>query len=207
MKVLMINGSSRKHGCTYLALKEIGETLAKEGIEYEIFELGGSPIRDCIGCNSCAKTGCCVFSDDPVNGIIEKAKEADGFIFGSPVYYAHPSGQLLSLMDRLFYAGGYAFRGKAAASIVTARRAGTTASLDVINKHILNNDMFMAGSSYWNMVFGPSPDKVKEDEEGLQTMRNLAHNMAYLLKCLESGKEKGITLPEGERGAWTNFNR
>lgn len=133
MKVLLLNGSSRKNGCTYLALSEVATVLNAEGVETEIVQMGGGPVRDCIGCNGCAGRGQCVFGDDIVNKIIAKAKEADGFVFGSPVYYAHPSGQILFLLDRVFYAGAGAFSHKPGAVLVTARRAGTTASLDVLN--------------------------------------------------------------------------
>lgn len=207
MKVLLINGSPRPRGCTYLALKEVADTLEKEGIETEILYLGNGPIRDCIGCNLCQGKGKCVFDEDKANELIEKAKEADGFIFGSPVYYAHPSGRILSILDRAFYAGGEYFAHKPASSIVTARRAGTTASLDVLNKYISDSQMPLVGSTYWNMVFGPFPDLVKKDEEGLQSMRNLAKNMAWLLKSLEAGKDKGVKLPEAETAHWTNFNK
>lgn len=207
MKVLLVNGSPRPRGCTYLALKEVGGAMEKEGIEYEIFQLGNGPIRDCIGCNLCQGKDRCAFDDDKANELIEKAKGADGFIFGSPVYYAHPSGRILSILDRAFYAGGVHFAHKPASSIVTARRAGTTASLDALNKYILDSEMPLVGSTYWNMVFGPSPDLVKKDEEGLQSMRNLARNMAWILKCLQAGKDTGIGLPATERAHWTNFNK
>lgn len=207
MKVLLLNGSTRKNGCTYLALAEVAKALNAEGVETEIVQMGGGPIRDCIGCNSCAGKGQCVFGDDMVNEIIAKAKEADGFVFGSPVYYAHPSGQILSLLDRLFYAGGGAFLHKPGAAVVTARRAGTTASLDVLNKYLLDAQMPVVSSTYWNMVFGPAPELVKQDEEGLQTMRNLGRNMAWLLKCIKDGEQNGLTPPQSENSQRTNFNR
>lgn len=207
MKVLMINGSTRKNGCTYLALSEVAKALNAEGVETEIVQMGGGPVRDCIGCNGCVGKGQCVFGDDLVNEIIAKAKEADGFVFGSPVYYAHPSGQVLSLLDRLFYAGGGAFTHKPGAAIVTARRAGTTASLDVLNKYLLNAQMPIVSSTYWNMVFGPAPELVERDKEGLQTVRNLGRNMAWLLKCIQAGAQQGVTPPAAETDHWTNFNR
>lgn len=145
MKVLLLNGSTRKNGCTYLALSEIAKVLNAEGVETEIIQMGGGPVRDCIGCNGCAGKGQCVFADDMVNEIISKAKEADGFVFGSPVYYAHPSGQVLSLLDRVFYAGGSAFTHKPGAAVVTARRAGTTASLDVLNKYMTDAQQGIIG--------------------------------------------------------------
>lgn len=206
MKVLLINGSTRKNGCTYLALSEAAKALQAEGIETEIVQMGGGAVRECIGCNGCAGKGRCVFGDDMVNGWLDKAREADGFLFGSPVYYAHPTGQFLSVLDRMFYAGGDAFRHKPGAAVVTARRAGTTASLDVLNKYFADAQMPMVGSSYWNMVFGPAPEKVPEDLEGLQTMRNLGRNMAWLLKCIQAGQEKGLEPPVAEMDHCTNFN-
>ena len=207
MKVLLLNGSSRKNGCTYLALSEVAKVLNENEIDTEIVQMGGRPVRDCIGCNGCAGKGQCVFGDDIANEIIAKAKDADGFVFGSPVYYAHPSGQVLSLLDRVFYAGGEAFIHKPGAVIVTARRAGTTASLDVLNKYLLNAEMPIASSTYWNMVFGPAPENVEQDKEGLQTMRNLARNMAWLLRCIQAGQKQGCLPPDAEREQWTNFNR
>lgn len=209
MKVLLFNGSTRKNGCTYLALCEVAKTLQAEGIETEIVQLGAEPVRDCIGCNHCRNSGSnhCVFGDDVVNSWIDKAKEADGFVFGSPVYYAHPTGHLLSVMDRLFYAGGQAFTHKPAAAVVTARRAGTTASLDVIQKHFTDAQMPVVASTYWNMVFGPVPEMVAKDEEGLQTMRNLGENMAWVLKCIQAGAREGINPPQADKSHRTNFNR
>ena len=207
MKVLLLNGSTRKDGCTYFALSEAAKALNAEGVETEIVQMGGVPVRDCVGCNGCAGKGQCVFGDDMVNELIAKAKEADGFVFGSPVYYAHPSGQILSLLDRVFYAGVEGFLHKPAAVVVTARRAGTTASLDVLNKYLLNAEMPIVSSTYWNMVFGPAPELVKQDKEGLQTMRNLGRNMAWLLGCIEAGRQQGLTPPQAEREHWTNFNR
>ena len=207
MKVLLLNGSTRKNGCTWLALSEIANALNAEGMETEILQMGVGPVRDCIGCNGCAGKDRCVFGDDMVNEVIAKAKEADGFVFGSPVYYAHPSGQILSLLDRVFYAGVEGFLHKPAAVVVTARRAGTTASLDALNKYLLNAEMPIVSSTYWNMVFGPAPELVKQDKEGLQTMRNLGRNMAWLLGCIEAGQQQGCTPPQAERAHWTNFNR
>lgn len=207
MKVLLLNGSTRKNGCTYLALSEVAKELNAQGVETEIVQMGGGPVRDCIGCNGCAGKGQCVFGDDMVNEVIAKAKEADGFVFGSPVYYAHPSGQILSLLDRLFYAGGSAFTHKPGGAVVTARRAGTTASLDVLNKYLLDAQMPIVSSTYWNMVFGPVPELVEQDKEGLQTMRNLGRNMAWLLNCIQAGVRQGVTPPAAEVDHWTNFNR
>ena len=206
MKVLMLNGSARPAGNTHIALKEIGEQLKREGIDYEIVNVGGGPIRDCLGCGRCSENGC-AFGDDGVNDFIAKAKEADGFVFGTPVYYAHPSGRILSFLDRVFYSGGAAFAFKPGASVAVARRGGTSASFDVMNKYFGISRMFVAGSTYWNLVHGTKPGEAAEDAEGLQTMRNLARNMAYLLKCQEAGRLAGIPLPETERTSRTNFIR
>ena len=207
MKVLLINGSNRKNGCTYTALNEIAKILNSEEIETEIIQLGSEPIRDCVGCRWCRTNGGkCVFNDDIVNEVIEKAKESDGFIFGSPVYFAHPSGRLLSFLDRLFYAGGDAFTYKPGAAIVSARRAGTTASIDAIIKHFSINQMPVISSNYWNMVHGNTPDEVMQDKEGLQIMQVLGRNMAWMLKCIEAGKEKGIK-PQPVDKIMTNFIR
>lgn len=207
MKVLLINGSPRAHGCTFTALSIIASVLNEEGIQTEILQIGTAPVRDCIGCGGCSRTGQCVFSDDCVNDWIQKAEEADGFVFGTPVYYAHPSGRLLSAMDRMFFAGGRNFAKKPGAVIASARRAGTTASLDVVAKHLGISEMPIVSSSYWNMVHGNSPEEVMRDEEGLQTMKNLARNLAWLLKCVEAGKRAGIEPPKSEHGARTNFIR
>lgn len=207
MKVLLINGSSRKE-CTYTALSKVAESLNEEGIETEIINLGGTPVRDCIGCNMCAKNGKdrCVFNDDIVNTIIEKAEESDGFIFGTPVYYAHPSGRILSVLDRAFYAGKKAFEFKPGASIISARRGGTVASFDVLNKYFTINQMPIVSSTYWNNVHGNNKEEVVQDLEGMQTMYNLGKNMAWILKCIESGKQNNINQPVNTT-VKTNFIR
>ena len=208
MKILLINGSSRPNGCTYTALREIADTLESGGAETEILFLGSGPVRDCTACRTCQKTpGRCVFDDDMVNPIIEKAREADGFVFGTPVYYAHPSGRVLSFLDRVFYAGGSAFAGKPGAAVASARRAGTTASLDALGKYFGISDMVTVGSTYWNMVHGHCPEDVMQDGEGLQTMRNLGRSMAWLLHCVQAGREAGYDFPAPERGHRTNFIR
>lgn len=208
MKVLLLNGSSRTNGCTYTALAEITKVLKEEQIECEIVHIGNQPIRDCIGCNKCGDLhNACVFNDDSINELLKKAENADGFIFGTPVYYAHPSGRLLSVLDRLFYAGSNVFRHKPAAAIASARRAGTTASIDVLNKYFTIAEMPVVSSTYWNMVHGSTPEDVKKDLEGLQTMRNIGKNMAWLLKCIQLGKEHGIDIPKTEKAVWTNFIR
>lgn len=209
MKVLLVNGSSNLQGCTYTALSEVAKSLENNGIETEIIQVGKDAIRDCSGCGYCRKNEGCVFKDDIVAAIIEKAKTADGFVFGSPVYYAHPAGRLLSVMDRAFYAGGKYFAFKPAAAVVSARRAGTTASLEAITKHFTINQMPVVSANYWCMVHGAqnSPDDVRKDEEGLQIMRVLGKNMAWLLKCIELGKQSGIEHPQPENKIATNFIR
>lgn len=206
-KVLLINGSGNEHGCTYTALSEVAATLEKEGITTEIIQLGKDPVRDCIGCGACAKLGKCVFDDDLVNRVHEKALEADGFVFGTPVYYAHPSGRILSFLDRLFYSGGGAFAFKPGAAVASARRAGTTASLDVLNKYFTIARMPVVSSNYWNMVHGNTPEEVKQDLEGLQIMRGIGQNMAWMIKCIEAGKAAGISYPQTEKKVKTNFIR
>ena len=208
MKVLLLNGSSHPHGCTDTALREVASALENAGIDAEILFLGNDPVRDCTACGTCAKApGKCVFDDDIVNRIIEKSREADGFVFGTPVYYAHPSGRILSILDRVFYAGKNAFVHKPAAAIASARRAGTTASLDVLQKYFTISQMPVVSSTYWTMVHGKEPEDVLKDAEGLQTMRNLASNMAWVLRCIEAGKAMGIQPPQAESGARTNFIR
>lgn len=207
MKVLLFNGSAHKEGCTYTTLCEIADELGKEGIETEIVQIGNQPIRGCIGCGGCKKKGSCVFEDDMVNEAVAKAKESDGFIFGSPVHYAAASGAMTSLMDRMFYSGGKAFAYKPAACIVSARRAGTTAAYDQLNKYIGINNMLMVPAPYWNMVHGNTPDEVRQDEEGLYIMRTIGKNMAWLLKLLENGKEQGIVQPDPGVKVHTNFIR
>ena len=211
MKVLILNGSARANGCTARALKELENTLHKEGIETETILIGNKDVRGCIACRTCANTGKCVF-DDVANEFVEKAKEADGFIFGSPVHYAGATGAITSFMDRVFYSassGGKAeyFLYKPAAAISSARRAGTTATYDQLNKYFGINQMPIISSRYWNMVHGNSPEEVVKDEEGMQIMRILGKNMAYYLKCIEAGKEKGIEKPQQEEIKFTNFIR
>lgn len=206
MKVLMLNGSANANGTTFTALTEIGKTLEQEGISYEIFQMGGAPVRDCIGCGQCSEKGC-VFTDDNVNEFVAKAKQADGFVFGTPVYYAHPSGRVLSFLDRVFYSSGGSFAFKPGASVAVARRGGTSSSLEVLDKYFGISQMPIVGSTYWNMVYGRNGGDAVLDLEGMQTMRNLARNMAWMLKCFEAGREKGIALPCTERGNRTNFIR
>lgn len=207
MKVLLINGSPKAKGCTYTALNEIAKELVKENIEAEIFHVGNKPIRGCMACGGCSKMdGKCVFNDDTVNLALEKAKEADGFIFGSPVHYAGASGSITSFLDRFFYAGN-GFQYKPGAAIVSCRRGGATATFEQLNKYFTISNMPIVSSQYWNMVHGNTPDEVKQDLEGMQTMRTLGKNMAWLLKSIQAGKEAGVQLPEKETRAVTNFIR
>lgn len=209
MKVLLVNGSPHKEGCTYTALSEVAKTLNGLGIETEIFHIGSEPISGCRGCGACRKLklGKCVV-DDIVNEFAAKAREADGFVFGSPVHYASAGGTLVAFMDRLFYSSGKdTMRLKPAAAIASARRAGTTATLDIINKYFTISEMPVVSSRYWNMVHGSTPADVAKDEEGLATMRVLGRNMAYLLKAIDAAKKAGIPLPEEEPGVRTNFIR
>lgn len=213
MKVLLVNGSPHKNGNTNKVLEEAKKDLADCGIDSEIFWIGNKPITGCIACYQCIKKGKCVF-DDAVNEFVEKAKDADAFIFGTPVYYASMAGSLVSFMDRIFYSaslGGHNdyFAHKPAASLITARRAGTTATYDQMNKYFGMNQMPIISSRYWNMIHtdGMDPEKIYEDAEGVQVIRILCKNMAYYLKCIEAGKEKGIVPPEAEQTTYTNFIR
>lgn len=210
MKVLLVNGSPHEKGCTYTALEEVAATLNVEGIETEIFHIGKKPISGCIACHKCMELGRCVFNDS-VNDFLELAQTADGFVFGSPVHYASAGGAITSFMDRLFYAnmcsGKQAFYLKPAAAIVSARRAGTTAAFDQLNKYFTISEMPVISSNYWNMVHGSTPDDVKKDLEGLQIMRTLGRNMAWFLKCKEAGIKAGVALPEREKRVFTNFIR
>ena len=206
-KVLLVNGSCNEMGCTLYGADRGGRGLEKEGLETEIFQLGREAIRDCVGCGGCRKLGRCVFDDDAVNGFVDKAGKADGFVFGTPVYYAHPSGRILSFLDRAFYSGGSAFACKPGACVASARRAGTTASLDVLNKYFTINRMPVVSSNYWNMVHGNTPDEVRKDLEGLQIMRGIGQNMAWIIKCIKAGRAAGIECPKPEAKVRTNFIR
>lgn len=206
MKVLLVNGSARSKGCTYTALLEVAGALEAQGIETEIIQLGTQPIAGCIACNVCKKTGKC-FREDIVNKFVEKAKDADGFVFGSPVYYGSATGAITSFLDRVFYSSGYDFHGKPGACIVSCRRGGATAAFEQLNKYLSLSCMPIVTSQYWNMVHGGTPEEVKQDLEGLQTMRTLGNNMAWLLKCIEAGKKEGINVPKREPVQWTNFIR
>lgn len=206
MKVILVNGGPHKDGCTNRALEEVSKTLEKNGIETEIFWLGNKAISGCLGCGGCSKTGKCVI-DDKVNEFLDKVKDVDGFVFGSPVHFAAISGALSSFMDRVFYGRGNLFANKVAAGVVSCRRGGATAAFDEINKYFLMTNMIVVGSQYWNMVHGSKKEDVEEDGEGLQTMRTLGNNMAWLLKSIEAGRKEGIELPEKEETKRTNFIR
>lgn len=211
MKVLLVNGSPHEHGCTDTALREVAKALEANAVETEIFWIGNRPVSGCISCKQCLKTGKCVF-DDCVNVIREKAKGADGFVFGTPVHYAAAGGSIASVLDRLFYSESLgnknqAFYLKPAAAIVSARRAGTTAALDQMNKYFMIQEMPVVSSRYWNMVHGSTPDEVRKDLEGMQIMRILGENMAYLLRCKEAAQKAGVSLPEREKTVYTNFIR
>lgn len=197
MKVLLVNGSPNKKGCTYTALDEVSGALDRQGIETEIFHIGKKPISGCLGCWSCRKSGRC-FMNDPVNAFLDKAATADGFIFGSPVHFASAAGMLTSFMDRVFFTNvtNEVFEYKPAAAIVSCRRGGATASFDQINKYFTISRMPVVSSQYWNMVHGNTPEEVKQDFEGMQIMRVLGDNMAWLLKCIAAGKATGVVLPE-----------
>lgn len=207
MKVLLINGSTHEEGTTAAALKFVADELKAQGIESETVCLGKVAIHSCMGCGACQKTGKCVFGDDPVNAIGEKVKEADGYVFGAPVHYASPSGAMVAFMDRLFYSHGKHMQFKPAAVVVAARRAGTTASYDVLNKYIQINNMLQVPSTYWNMVFGANADDARQDLEGQAVMRAIGSNMAWLLKLLNNAKgtelEKPVIIPKVK----TNFIR
>lgn len=204
MKVLLINGSPHKEGCTYTALKEVADTLNANDIETEIFWIGTKPIAGCIDCGNCRKNGKCVF-DDAVNELHERFSEFQGIVVGSPVYYAGPSGQVQAFLDRLFYSSGGALEGKYGAAVVSCRRGGASAAFDRLNKYFTISNMPVVSSQYWNQVHGFTPDDVRKDEEGLQTMRTLGRNMAWLLKNHEAGIKCGVAAPEREAHLMTNF--
>lgn len=206
MKVILVNGSPHKDGCTFTALSEVEKVLNKEGIETEIFQIGNKPVAGCIGCNSCIKTGKC-FIDDKVNEFLAKVDEADGFVFGSPVHFAAASGELTSFMDRAFYGRTNKFKGKLGADVVSCRRGGASAAFDQINKYFTMTCMPVVSSQYWNQVHGSNSEEVKKDLEGMQTMRTLGSYMAWMLKCIEAGRKAGIEEPEKETPVKTNFIR
>lgn len=210
MKVILVNGSPHANGCTYTALGEVARTLEEEGIASEVFQLGTQPLAGCIACKVCAKTRRCGFNDR-VNDFLDIAKDADAFVFGSPVHYAAAGGAITSFMDRVFYAdaqsGRQSFYLKPAAAVVSARRAGTTAALDQLQKFFTISEMPIVSSRYWNMVHGTSPDEVRNDLEGMQVMRVLARNMAWFLRCKEIALKHGVAMPKREERFFTNFMR
>lgn len=206
MKVLMINGSPNEKGCTFTALSEVASTLAKNGVDSEIYHIGKKSMQGCVSCFKCFELGRCVFNDS-VNDIASRLDEFSGIIIGSPVYYAGPAGSLCAFLDRLFFSGGNKLEGKPAACVVSCRRGGASAAFDRLNKYFTIRNMIVIGSQYWNQVHGNTPEQVRQDIEGLQTMRTLGENFAWLLKCIEAGKNSGINYPVHEEIQYTNFIR
>ncbi len=206
MKVLLLNGSPHPQGCTYTALAAMAGELNAAGVQTEILCVGDKPVGGCVGCGGCRKTGSCVFGG-VVNEVIEKAKTADGFVFGSPVHYAGASGNMTALLDRLSFAGGKNLQYKPAAICCSARRAGTTAALDQLAKYPEFHHMPLVNGGYWAMVHGSKPEDVLKDEEGLEVMRQIGRNMAWLLHCIEAGKAAGVPMPQNPPKPTTNFIR
>lgn len=202
-KVILLNGSAHQHGCTATALDEMVKVFHEEGVETEIIQVGTKPVRGCISCGKCEELGRCVF-DDLVNEVAPKFEEADGLVVGSPVYYGSPNGNLLSFLDRLFYSTSFSKQMKVGAAVVSCRRGGNTASFDVLNKYFTISSMPVASSTYWNQVHGFTAEDVKKDLEGLQTMRNLARSMSFMIKAFADAKEK-YGYPEVEKDAFTSF--
>ena len=205
MKALLINGSPHANGCTFTALNIVAEELQKNGIETEIVHIGNKDIRGCIACGKCAELGRCVFND-MVNEVAPKFEQADGIVVGSPVYYAGPNGTLTNLLDRLFFSTPFDKRMKVGAAVVSARRGGTTAAFDRLNKYFTISEMPIASSRYWNMVHGHTSEDVMQDEEGVQIMRILGRNMAFLIRAIAAERERN-GLPEKEVTRYTNFIR
>ena len=203
-KILLINGSPNEHGCTYTALKEIADTLLKNDVKAEILYLGKKPIAGCIACGKCYQTERCIFNDK-VNELLEKLDEYDGIVVGSPVYYAGPTGQLCAFLDRLFFCSESRMAGKLGAAVVSCRRGGASAAFDRLNKYFTICNMTVVGSQYWNQVHGFTPEDVRKDEEGLQTMRTLAQNIVWLLNSIHAGKEQNVFFPRYEERLRTNF--
>lgn len=212
MKVILVNGSPNRYGCVYTALCEVEKTLNEGGVQTEIFWIGNKPIPGCIACQKCGEKGECVFQNDAVSEFLSLAKEADGFVFGSPVYYASANGSMIAFMDRAFFSdlrgnNNKTFHLKPAAAVVSARRSGTTATFDQLNKFFTMNEMPVVSSGYWNAVHGFTPDDVAQDQEGLWTMRTLGRNMAFFLKCQKIAMQSGLALPEREDRPFTSFIR
>lgn len=204
MKVLLVNGSPNEKGCTYTALREVADTLETNGVETEMLYLGKKPVAGCIACMKCFETGHC-FRDDAVREIQDRLDEFDAIIVGSPVYYSGPSGQLVSFLDRLFFSTERRMAGKLGAAVVSCRRGGASATFEQLNQYFTIANMPVVSSQYWNSVHGFTPDDVRKDKEGMQTMRVLGQNMAWLLKCIAAGREKGIEKPVYEERARTHF--
>ncbi|MDR3072936.1 MAG: flavodoxin family protein [Clostridiales Family XIII bacterium] len=207
MKILLLNGSPREKECTYTALSEVATELEKHGAKAEILQIGNKPLQGCIACRACQKLDRCTFGGDIVNVFLEKAKTADGFIFGSPVYFANPNGSMLAVMDRIFFSGKRWLSAKPAAAVVSARRAGTTSALDSLQKFFQITGMPMVPATYWPMVFGYKPTEVQEDKEGLQNLRELARQMIWMITATKAAKDAGLVPPEREEKIWTNFMR
>ena len=207
MKVLLVNGSPHEHGCTFTALQEIAGAVEGEGLETEFFWIGNKPINGCIACRGCRDGHCALGNEDGVNALIDAIHAADGVVFGTPVHFAGPAGNLHSMLDRVFYAKR-SFAGKPGAAIASCRRSGGTATFDVLNKYFTISSMPIVASQYWNVVHGNTPEEVRRDEEGMQTMRTLGRNMAWLVKCIAAGKAAGIEFPPREaKFCFTNFIR
>lgn len=206
MKVMLVNGSPHHEGCTYTALQEVAKTLNANGIETKNFWIGIRPISGCVGCGSCSAEGRCAM-DDIVNVFVEEAKDCDAFVFGAPVHFASANGAMISFMDRAFCSGKKALEFKPAAAIASCRRGGASATFDQLNKYFTIRNMPVVSSQYWNQVHGNTPEEVVQDIEGMQTMRTLGHNMAWLLKCIEAGRAAGINRPDIETQIKTNFIR
>ena len=207
MKVLLVNGSPHPHGCTHTALQEVAEQLHNQGIETEEIWCGNKPVMGCVGCGKCVPTHRCWYADDAVNTFLEKAEQADGFVFGTPIHFAGPSGAIKPFMDRAFCSKMGMYANKPAAGIVSCRRGGAQGGFEDLNRYVTIANMPVVSSNYWNEVHGNNAEEVKQDLEGMQTMRQLGHNMAWLLRCIEAGKKAGIALPEQEAKIKTNFIR
>ena len=202
MHVLLLNGSPNAEGCTFTALSEIAATLKAENVTSEIFQLGKKPVRGCVACGACQERGECAFQDDALPGLVEAVKRADGIVIGSPVYYAGPNGALCALLDRLFFSAGSVLKGKPGAAVVSCRRGGASASFDRLNKYFTISQMPVVSSQYWNSVHGFTPDDVRKDAEGLQTMRTLAHNLARILRMESVTPQR----TDEEEHLWTSFH-
>jgi len=207
MKVLLLNGSPNAEGCTYTGLMEMAEELNKANVETEVFQIGQKAISGCLNCRGCVKTKRCVIKDGVVNDFLDKVETADGVVFGTPVHFAGMGGSVKSFLDRTFYAGASLFRGKPGAMIASCRRGGSSAALDGLVKYLSYGEIPIVSGRYWNMIHGNTPEEVKQDEEGMENLRFLAQNMAWLLKCIEAGRATGIEMSEPTRKTWTNFIR